>query len=71
MTDLNAIDLNTPHVLTAPHQPPFSGTWYVFCSCGAEMAGATAQAVRDAGLPHRLAEIARLRRTPTEEADGA
>jgi len=59
-------DDSQSHVLTPPWQPAFSGTWTGRCSCGEEFAVATAQAVRDAGLPHRLAEIARLRRTPTE-----
>jgi hypothetical protein len=59
-------DTRRPHVLTAPHQPAFSGTWYAWCTCGEEFTGATAQAVRDAGLPHRLAEISRLRTMPSE-----
>lgn len=59
-----------PHVLTAPHQPAFSGIWFGWCTCGAEFSGTSPQAVRDAGLPHRLAEIARLRLAPSEVESG-
>lgn len=62
-------DTSVPHVLTAPHQPAFSGCWYGWCSCGEEFSAGTAQAVRDAGLPHRLVEIARLRAAGTLHVD--
>jgi hypothetical protein len=59
MTDL---DTDVPHVLTAAHQVPFTGTWIGFCTCGTEFVKASAEEVREAGRPHRLAERERLSR---------
>jgi hypothetical protein len=57
MTDL---DLAVPHVVTAVHQIPFSGSWVAFCTCGGEFTGTDADEVREAGEPHRVAERRRL-----------
>lgn len=57
-------DPSVAHVLAGPWQPAFSGIWMGSCTCGEQFSAGTAQAVRDAGLPHRLAEIERLRRAP-------
>jgi hypothetical protein len=58
------------HILTAPWQPAFSAAWIGTCTCGEVFVGGTAQAVRDAGVPHRMAEIERLRNAPSEVESG-
>jgi hypothetical protein len=63
------VDLTVVHRLTTPEFLLGVGRWYGWCTCGDEFTGPTAQAVRDAGLPHRLAEISRLRKTPSEVED--
>jgi hypothetical protein len=59
------VDPDLPHVLTPPIQAQFSGTWVGFCSCGKDFVKASAEEVREAGRPHRLAELERLSRTPS------
>jgi hypothetical protein len=62
-------DPAVPHVVTAPHDVPFSGSWVGFCTCGAEFIGASAEEVRTAGLPHREAERKRLSEVENRGAD--
>jgi len=53
---MTELDPEQRHVVTAPHQIPFSGTWVAFCTCGAELTGTTAEDVRKQGMPHRELE---------------
>jgi hypothetical protein len=57
------------HVLTAPHRVVGSGMFYGWCTCGEEFVGATAEAIRDAGKPHRQAELERLAEVEGKAAD--
>lgn len=52
-------DPDRPHVVTAPHRLPHSGTWWAACSCGVEFMAGSAEEVREAGRPHRDAGLAR------------
>lgn len=68
MTDL---DTGVPHLVTAPHLIPNTGTWFGWCSCGAEFMAGTADEVRAAGQPHRDAEKARQPLMVDRERDEA
>lgn len=57
---MTAPDPTRVHVVTAPHLIPNTGTWFGWCSCGAEFTAADADGVREAGQPHRDAETARV-----------
>jgi hypothetical protein len=57
---VTTLDTAVPHVLTAPHRVVGSGMFYGWCTCGEEFVGATADAIREAGKPHRKAELERL-----------
>lgn len=53
---MTELDTSRPHVVTAPHAVPYSAMWVGFCTCGAEFTGTSAEEVRAAGEPHRVAE---------------
>lgn len=57
---MTAPDPHVAHVVTAPHNLPYSGMWVVFCTCGAEFTGTSADEVREAAGPHRAAEAQRV-----------
>lgn len=53
------LDVERPHITTAPHQVRWTATFVGFCTCGAEFMG-TEDEVREQGRPHRDAEKVRV-----------
>jgi hypothetical protein len=66
---VTTLNKDVAHILTAPHRVVGSGMFEGWCSCGEEFVGATAEEVREAGKPHRKAELERLAEVEGRAAD--
>ena len=67
---MTVLDLDRPHITTAPHPVPYTAMFIGFCSCGAEFVGLEDD-VRAAGVPHRDAERERVGKVLDRERDDA